>query len=165
VGQKMIAHIIGNGPSWTDFDKSEGDVYGCNMGHEDLNMIAVFIHDGRVFRHIAKEKIKMPFPVVAEQKFRKLAPESLVSFFDFLTDDCKERCSGLDALHYLMRKGIYHTIHLWGFDSLTHNTVDSVTGMKIPNSRQATSMIDRWKCRFKELSAQAAADGIKVIVH
>ena len=167
---KLRTHIVANGPSWVKFLESErkfrrDDIYGCNMGHDGIKMKAVFVHDARVLRFIERSKELHPHPIIAEQRFFKLYNNKYITQHTILPPECKERSSGHDALHYLIHTGEYKDIHLWGFDSLTSSTVESITKDKIPDSREAVSMLPKWLERFKELFLLAENSGISVVIH
>jgi hypothetical protein len=165
----MIAHIIGNGPSKAHFKNvPEGKVFGCNFASEDLDLVATFIHDNRVFEHIIRHNMKLKWPVInRDTQFRRFGNcGGRITVKDtYYPNPGESTCSsGHMALLWFLSKG-YNEIHIWGFDSLTSSIVDSDSKGKIDGSNPNAQLLPKWKARFDEIFAYCKKYGKKVYIH
>lgn len=165
----MTAHIIGNGPSKAHFKNvPQGKVFGCNFASEDLDLVATFIHDNRVFEHIIRHNLKLKWPVInREQQLRRFGNcgGRIVVKDTYYPNPGEPTCSsGHMALLWLLGKG-YTEIHIWGFDSLTDSIVDSDSKGKIDGSNPNAELLPKWKARFDEIFLHCKRYNKKVFIH
>jgi hypothetical protein len=158
----MIAHILGNGPSKSQFRGFPvGDIYGCNLADSDRNLTATFIMDKSVLHHIANNGIRLNFPVIVPHSLKNLAVGCTV--LDTLPREIENgESTGHHGVQYLIRKG-YKEIHMWGFDSLYRDTVESDTQQKMPESVAHPTNFIRWRDKWDRIFKEAS--GCNIIVH
>lgn len=144
----MIAHIIGNGPSKKGFvNDPEGDIFGCNLGEPNLPLKATFIMDKVCIDHIHNNQVKLNFPVIVPYCLKKLivrcnpAPE----IYDTVPDGVYNgQSTGHKGVAYLLESG-YTEIHMWGFDSLFRETIESDSHTKMPECPTAPNNWKAWR--------------------
>ena len=163
------AHIIGNGPSKQYFPlESDGHIYGCNFASEDLNLRATFIHDNRVFEHIIRHNMKLKWPVInrPNQNHRFGNCDGRIKVLDtYYPAPGEQTCSsGHMGLLWLIGKD-FREIHLWGFDSIISNIVDSDSKGKIDGSAPNPLKLPEWDQRYQQIFAWCRKCGIKVYAH
>ena len=165
----MIAHLLGNGPSRSQFiNEPFGDIYGCNLSDFSLPLKATFIMDKLVVTKIANEKIMIPWPMImprVQSKFLKAWKDCpLTVAHTFERNLAGGESTGHRGFTYLVDQG-YKEIHLWGFDSIKKDTVASDSHVKIPEGPFTERNIPKWRNRWKMLLNEPRAKNLKVVVH
>jgi hypothetical protein len=164
----MIAHILGNGPSRKDFiNTPQGDIFGCNLSDPTLPLKATFIMDKVVISHIHNKKVVMNFPVIIPNGIRKLVnqcdPAPVI--LDVMHAQLKTgESTGHRGVFWLMKNG-YKEIHMWGFDSMKHDSVESDTHQKIPEGPFCATNYKKWRVTWDKLLNGDDGKGVKVIIH
>jgi len=164
----MIAHILGNGPSRKDFiNTPQGDIFGCNLSDPTLPLKATFIMDKVVIGHIHNNKLKLNFPVIIPNSIRKLVnqcdPAPVI--LDVMDPQLRPgESTGHRGVLWLMQNG-YAEIHMWGFDSMKKDSVESDTHQKIPESPFWTTNYKKWRVTWDKLLKGDDSKGVKVIIH
>jgi hypothetical protein len=164
----MIAHILGNGPSRKDFiNTPKGDIFGCNLSDPTLPLKATFIMDKVVIGHIHNNKLKLNFPVIIPNSIRKLVnqcdPAPVI--LDVMDPQLRPgESTGHRGVLWLMQNG-YAEIHMWGFDSMKKDSVESDTHQKIPESPFCTANYKKWRVTWDKLLKGDDSKGVKVIIH
>jgi hypothetical protein len=164
----MIAHILGNGPSRKEFKNDPvGDIYGCNLSDPSLPLKATFIMDKVVIDHIHNKKLKLNFPVIVPNGIRKLvnqcdpAPE----IRDVMHSQLKSgESTGHRGVFWLMKNG-YKEIHMWGFDSMKKDSVESDTHQLIPEGPFCTTNYKKWRVNWDKLLKGEDGMGVNVVIH
>ena len=164
----MIAHILGNGPSRKDFiNTPHGDIFGCNLSDPMLPLKATFIMDKVVINHIHNNKLKLNFPVIIPNAIKKItlqcnpAPE----IRDVMHHQLRAgESTGHRGVFWLMQNG-YTEIHMWGFDSMKKDSVESDTHQKIPEGSFCPTNYKRWRKSWDTLLKSDSSKKCKVIIH
>jgi hypothetical protein len=164
----MIAHILGNGPSKKDFTNHPiGDVYGCNLADADKPLTASFIMDKVVIHHLHNNRIKLNFPIIVSQSLLRIAQECdpRPTILDTIPHEIQNgESTGHHAVQYLLKKG-YTKIHMWGFDSLYLDTVESDSHTKIPEGIHAPNNWNKWRVQWDNIFKSADAHKCRFIIH
>lgn len=160
----MIVHIIGNGPSKKDFTNDPvGDVYGCNLSDLDRDLTATFIMDKVVLHHITNNGLKLKFPVIIPDAYRRIAG-NLVILDTIPTLLENGESTGHHGVQYLLRKR-YKQIHLWGFDSLYTESIESDSHTKIPEGIHFDSNWRRWRNNWDKIFNSDLGRECQFIIH
>lgn len=165
----MIAHLLGNGPSRSQFPaKSEGDIFGCNLSDFSLPLKATFIMDKVVIDHIHNNRVMLPFPLICPQSLAKIVRQCPTSptIYDVIPRNLLNgESTGHRAFEYLVDQG-YTEIHLWGFDSINVNTIASDSHQKIPSGIFFPGNLPKWRSTWNKLfSHPKVRSKVKVEVH
>ena len=164
----MIAHILGNGPSRKNFvNEPVGDVFGCNLSDENLPLKATFIMDKVCVDHIHNNKVKLNWPVICPRVLVKLFKpcNPPVEIFDTVLDGVYNgESTGHHAVAYLLKKG-YTEIHMWGFDSLSRDTIESDSHTKMPECPRAERNFLPWRKNWNKIFASELAKKAKIEIH
>lgn len=160
----MIAHLIGNGPSKKHFTNSpEGDIYGCNLSDPERDLTATFIMDKAVLHHIENTGLALNFPIIIPGSLRNLAGRCRI--LDTLPREIENgESTGHHAVQYLLRKG-YAEIHMWGFDSLHADTVESDSQQKMPESVAHPTNFIRWRNNWDRIFKSPEAMSCRFVIH
>lgn len=149
-----IAHLLGNGPSRKSFVQDPiGDAYGCNLSDDSLNLTATFIMDAEVFEHLQRSGHRPPWPIICPERWvrpcSKMYPP--IKVLDTLPRiSYNGENTGHHAAIWLADHG-YDKIHLWGFDSLREDTVESDSHQKIPGAIWTKNNIPKWRTHWAEI--------------
>ena len=164
----MIAHIIGNGPSKKDFKNDpEGEIFGCNLPDPGIPFKATFIMDKVCIDHIHNNKIKLDVPVIVPFCLKKLVvrcdPAPVV--YDTIQNGVHNgQSTGHKGVVYLLESG-YTEIHMWGFDSLFRETVESDTHQKIPEGPVAPNNWKPWRKNWEKIFNHELGKKCKFVIH
>jgi hypothetical protein len=170
--QKKFAHLVGNGPSKKEFTEgwhhlADGDLYACNLPDDGPRTYkATFIMDRNVLEFIRDNKLKFKVPIIIP---RAIIP-SLVEcdpqpeVYAYLSKEIQNgESTGHHAVMWLLDQG-YTEIHLWGFDSLYKETVESDSQIKMPNSISNPNNWTRWRELWKKIFTSAEGK-CKFVIH
>ena len=164
----MIAHILGNGPSRKDFiNTPHGDIFGCNLSDPMLPLKATFIMDKVVIDHIHNNKLKLNFPVIIPNGIRKLVNQCdpAPKILDVMDHQLKNgESTGHRGVSWLIQNR-YTEIHMWGFDSMKKDDVESDTHQKIPEGIFCPTNYKRWRKSWDTLLKSDSSKKCKVIIH
>lgn len=166
---KKVAHLVGNGPSKALFlNEPAGDIYGCNLGEPTLPMTATFIMDKLVIDHIANNGVQLNYPIIAPNQYRaiiKNVTDVKLVLLDTIPELLKTgESTGHKGAQYLIQKG-YTEIHLWGFDSMFRDTIESDTHGKIPEGPADKNNYKKWRGTWQPIFDLAKSRGIEIITH
>lgn len=162
------AHVVGNGPSYTNFNKIDGDdfVVGCNI--TKINADATTLSDLRLAYRVRTElrtylRKLITCPVIVNQKVYdwlqtdkgKEAELEVIDIYNTYGYQSFELSSGHYAAMWLIDQG-YDEIHVWGVDSYFDNHLRSYTDQlvdaSIKNYPDAMAVVaDRWRAKWDEL--------------
>ena len=133
-------HILGNGPSLLNFDKSTGIRVGCNFAQPDLNPDWTMIADIKPVKKLY-EGYQLVCPAVLSERANdyihkktiKLSEDRIqirrvVPFIKY--EDIHEKWgmnSAQHAVHYALEENQADEVHLWGCDSLWSTNIESST--------------------------------------
>jgi len=164
----MIAHILGNGPSRKHFiNTPEGDIFGCNLSDSALPLKATFIMDKVVINHIHNNKIKLNFPVIIPNEIRTIATQCPYPPIILHTMHEKLKAgesTGHRGVLWLMKNG-YKEIHMWGFDSMKKDSVESDTHQLIPEGPHCETNYKKWRVTWDKLLKGEDSKGVGVVIH
>ena len=164
----MIAHLLGNGPSKKDFTNDPvGDVFGCNLADAHLPLKATFIMDRVVVDHIQENKVKLNFPVVIPESlsYRIKECNPRIDIYGIVYKDLENgESTGHHAVQYLLKKG-YIEIHMWGFDSLYKESIESDSHVKIPEGPFCTSNWKKWRTNWDKIFNSELGQKCKFVIH
>lgn len=133
-------HLLGNGPSILNFDKSDGIRIGCNFTQPDLNPEWTIIADIKpVKKFYEGYQLKVP-AVLSERAYDYITKKTIKLSEDRLQirrvvpfikyPDIHERWgmnSAQHAVHYAIEEYSPKEVHLWGCDSLWSTNIESST--------------------------------------
>ena len=162
-----IAHILGNGPSRKEFKNNPaGDIFGCNLSDPSIPLKATFIMDKVVIDHIHNHNMKLNFPVILPNGIRKLAnqcpyPPVILDVMEKQLESGES--TGHRAVLWCMNHG-YSEIHMWGFDSMRKDSVESDTPQLIPEGIFTETNYKKWRITWKKL-LEKGPDDCKVTIH
>lgn len=164
---KKIAHILGNGPSRSDFvNEPEGDIYGCNLSDFSLPLKATFIMDKVAIDHIHNNRVELPWPIVVPTALRRLIQDcpTKPAVHDWLPDGLYNgESTGHYALSWCMKR--YDVVHMWGFDSIWKDTVESDSHTKIPTGIHCAKNFKPWRENFARIFKRKDLAHCKVVMH
>ena len=163
-----IAHLLGNGPSRKDFvNDPEGTIFGCNLSDQTLPLKATFIMDKVCIGHIHKNKVKLNFPVIVPQNIKLLVEQcdpAPVILDTILNNVETGESTGHKAVEYLLAKG-FTEIHMWGFDSLYLETVESDSRVKMPECPASSENWKKWRTNWQKIFNSELGKKCKFEVH
>jgi len=162
-----IAHILGNGPSRKDFvNDPQGDIFGCNLSDFSLPLKATFIMDAVMMNHIHNNHVRMPWPIIMCISHSRIAEicDPKVTIMDLID---KNLDNGESTGHYAAGwcGTRYDEIHLWGFDSMWKETVESDTKDKMPNAPQWSKNWKPWRDNWEKLFREPQLKNCRFIRH
>ena len=162
-----IAHVLGNGPSRKDFvNEPFGDIYGCNLSDFSLPLKATFIMDAIPVRHIHNNRLALPWPVIVcvshVREINRCDPK-----IEVLDTIPKNLANGESTGHYAVGwcMARYDEVHVWGFDALWQNNVDSDSHVKIPEGVHWDNNFRHWRRNWEKLLKEPAAQKCRVVLH
>ena len=163
-----IAHLLGNGPSRKDFvNYPEGTIFGCNLSDQTLPLKATFIMDKACIGHIHNNKVKLNFPVIVPQNIRQLAEQcdpAPVILDTILNNVENGESTGHKAVEYLLAKE-FTEIHMWGFDSLYLETVESDSHIKMPECASYAKNWKKWRTNWQKIFNSELGKKCKFEIH
>lgn len=150
--REPVAHVLGNGPSRKEFNPFEqiGDIFGCNLSDFDLKLKASFIMDQSCLDTIHNKSIKLPWPIIIPFALSRVAAQCPFppTVYDTLPDGIYNgQSTGHHAVIYAMQR--YRTVHLWGFDSMVVDSIESDTHSKVvayANPNNWRRWRENWNC-------------------
>lgn len=164
---KLVAHVIGNGPSKKDFvNEPDGDIYGCNLSSFDLPLTATFIMDKVAIDHIHNFKKELPWPIVTTHTLSRFAeqcpfPPVILDRLDATLRNGES--TGHYAVLYCLRR--YKEVHLWGFDSMVIDSIESDSHVKIPEGPRCHTNYKSWRTNWDKMFRSKDAAGVNVVIH
>lgn len=164
-----IAHLLGNGPSRKFFiNEPKGDIYGCNLSDENLDLKASFIMDFVVLAHLYEKRVRLNWPIIIQGRYKRfceteIQPRPIIAGLWWKEME-NGQSTGHHAFMYLLEHG-YDEIHLWGFDALALDNCKSDTQDKMPKAPFWPTNYLRWRDLWNRLFATEKAKAAKVIVH
>ena len=169
ISMKKVAHLLGNGPSKNLFvNDPAGDIYGCNLGEPSLPMTATFIMDKLVIDHIANNAVQLNYPVIAPNQYKRIISQVTsvkLQLLDTIPSLLKTgESTGHRGATYLIEKG-YQELHLWGFDSMFRNTIESDTHEKIPEGPADKNNYKKWRGTWQPIFDLAKSRAVEIITH
>lgn len=166
----MIAHLLGNGPSRSQFSlgvEPKGDLFGCNLSDFSLPLVATFIMDLVVVNNISNNGIALPWPAVVPQALVRTAQrcEPPIKIHSTVAMTVRNgQSTGHKAAVWLLENG-YKEIHFWGFDSMFANTVTSDTHQKIPEGISTIKNVPRWRANWDLIKSHKLAKEATLVFH
>lgn len=166
-----IAHVVGNGPSWTDFRKinSEDFVIGCNMTKcpdadvtmlTDIKLYTQWMHllrwkrDAEIINVpvIASNKVVEHMSVTEDNRLQVYSTYEKVFGAEPL-----QLSSGHYGVLWAIDNG-YTDIHVWGIDSYFKNHIYSYTDERIKSDlkkdpERVKNVADRWVIEWDKIIA------------
>jgi len=162
-----IAHVIGNGPSKKNFvNEPRGAVIGCNLGDDALALTVTVIMDKVVIDHIHNNNIKLKWPIACPQSLKRIAeqcPYPLKVIYTFPYNVQNGESTGHHACVYALQN--YDEVHLWGFDAVYKDTIESDTHQKIPNGPTCATNYKAWRTNWDKVLKSPLALKRKIIFH
>jgi hypothetical protein len=164
---KEVAHVLGNGPSRKNFvNDPQGDVYGCNLSDFALPLTASFIMDKVAIDHIHNNNIKLPWPIILPWALDRIAsqcpyPPQVIDRLDTVLKNGES--TGHYAVGYCIRR--YKEVHLWGFDSMKKDSIESDSHEKIPEGPRSAKNYLSWRDNWERLWRTKAAQECKIVIH
>jgi hypothetical protein len=139
----MIGVVLGNGPSKSEYDRTGDFVLGCNIPSPEFSVDATVICDEEMVWVLKNNLTLIQVPVIISTRvYEKMKELRIVENFHihhvFKTRDWH------NAAHYAADYLIGHgcdEIHLWGCDSIFHDSVVSTTS---DHTKQTTIGDDRF---------------------
>ena len=157
----MKAHVLGNGPSISMYEQSDGLVVGCNIQSYPVDVSVVL--DKRPFlKYCCDRSIFQGKPIITSiYAMPTLEEKELVKEFEiwhkvpYLE---KYMSAGHAAVDWLIDND-YDEIHLWGFDSIWKDTQETRTDQFIERNRAQFDLYIYWRERWQKYK------GFGIIVH
>ena len=157
---RKVAHVIGNGPSWIYYKKSNIDdfVIGCNIT-KVKNPNATLLSDLRLCYKIREKVVSINCPAIVNEKVYKWITEDSTGKESGIQIYSRyERPDGIEPLimssgHYGVLWAIdngYDTIHVWGCDSIYIDHMHSHTDEIVPSGTKRSiekmnKVVMRWR--------------------
>lgn len=138
VNKEMIAvtHIIGNGASNSLFEHTGENTIACNLPQHKHKYNSLSIIDSIVVRKMRELKYTPKVPVYCTEKVKELAQKLNIEG-DWLP--VYELLPKSNSGHHAVMYSAQHTqqaIHLWGFDSMWSNDLQSQVDAVIPRHKR-----------------------------
>jgi len=162
-----IGHLVGNGPSYKEFNKiNDNDfVLGCNKPFVQTD--ASFICDHKFLYKIREKVVDVTCPVIVPPKLSKWIKthpkaknspaEHLQVLDEFVIGSQKlpSHSSGHYGALWLARAG-FKTIYIWGCDSLVKPSISSETDKFIVNKQKerpqhGEKFANKWRANWKQV--------------
>ena len=172
-----IAHIVGNGPSASNFNKlNDSDfVVGCNItrvSDADVTMLS----DPRLCKLILNDPTLLTIPVIANPRVMDWLKLPEANGICIEVHDTYQRPEGVNPLemssaHYgviwAIGKG-YDEIHVWGVDSIYVDHINSHTDKLVPsetkkNPDKMKTVAERWRTEWQNIIKQNFS--VNIIFH
>lgn len=146
----MLGIVLGNGPSKSSYDRTGDLVIGCNIPGDEFSVDATVICDEEIVWILKNDLTLIQVPVIISSKvFEKMKELKIVEHFTIL--HVFKPKDWYNAAHYAAEFLIDNEcdeIHLWGCDSIFHNSVVSSTGSY---TRQTTLGDDRFIRQWRQV--------------
>jgi hypothetical protein len=157
----MKAHILGNGPSIELYQPTDGLIIGCNIQEHPVDVSVVL--DKRPFlKYCGNRSLFQGKPIItSEYAMPTLIEQEITHEFDIWHKVAyleKYMSAGHVAAHWLIDHD-YTEIHLWGFDSIWADTIETKTDKIIERSRAQFDLYIHWRERWQKYK------GFGIIVH
>ena len=163
----MIGVVLGNGPSRSFYERNGDIVLGCNIPSSEFSVDATVICDEEIVWVLKNDLTLIQIPVIISTKvYEKMKELRIVEHFHihhvFKPKDWHNAAHY--AADYLMEHGC-DEIHLWGCDSIFHDSVVSSTGdytkqRTIGDPRFLKNWRNVWNTKIKD----ANNDGVHFVV-
>ena len=163
-----IAHLLGNGPSRKDFKNvPEGLIFGCNLSDPDLPLKATFIMDRACIGHIHNNRVKLNFPVIVPENMTRVVQQcdpAPVIYDTVAKNTVNGESTGHKAIEYLLEAG-FTEIHMWGFDSMQKDSVESDSHTKMPECPASPNNWRAWRKNWDKIFNSQRGKKCKFEIH
>ena len=157
----MRADVLGNGPSLALYAPVNNFVIGCNI-HEHPVDVSVVIDKKPFLKYCGNRDLFQRKPIITSvYAMSTLEEQEITHEFEiwhkvpYLE---KYMSAGHVAVDWLIEHD-YREIHLWGFDSIWADTIETRTDKIIERSRAQFDLYIHWRERWQKYK------GFGVIVH
>jgi hypothetical protein len=160
----MIGVVLGNGPSKSSYDRTGDFVLGCNIPSIEFSVDATVICDEEIVWVLKNDLTLIQVPVIISNRvYEKMKELGIVDNFHihhvFKPKDWHNAAHY--AADYLMEHGC-DEIHLWGCDTIFHDSVVSSTG---DYTKQTTVGDDRFLRNWRRVWDEKIKNGNQNNVH
>lgn len=147
----MIVHILGNGPSHILYEPQDGYIIGCNIQTHPIDISVVL--DIKPFHlYLRDRNIFQGKPIItSEYAMHGVRHKNVEQELDILQKlEYLEKyvSAGHIAVQWALEHD-YTEIHLWGFDSIWEDTIETKTDQIIPRSRVQDDLFVHWREKWQ----------------
>jgi hypothetical protein len=168
VNAKMIAHLLGNGASYTLYTPQQGTIIGFNVPKHNWHVDYIVILDTMANRAMSKQDIKPRATVwchtdVLEQaQHNKHYPEMFDPVFGDKDARPRRYNGGHAVVDYIINNRKPTEIHLWGFDSMFSTDLTSAMDETLPRPNRPP-LNNEWRPHWHTIMAKDSS--IQYVLH